>query len=105
MTLDIQAALEQLRTGEEPVRRRVVEELGRSGRPEAITPLLLAVADESWPVRQSAAELLAGFAEATLLPHLEKALRNDEDAGMRNAAMEIYVKVGPSAAPALLTLL
>jgi len=105
MTLDIQAALEHLRSGEEPTRRRVVEELGRSGQPEAITPLLLAVADESWPVRQAATELLATFDEAALLPHLEAALRNDEDAAMRNAAMEIYVKMGPAAPPALLALL
>ena len=87
------------------MRRRVVEELGRSGRPEAITPLLLAVADESWPVRQAATELLATFDEAALLPHLEAALRDDEDAAMRNAAMEIYVKMGPAAPPALLALL
>src|SRR3954465_14619068 len=82
VTLDINAALEQLRNGEEPVRRRVVEDLGRSGRPEAITPLLLAVADESWPVRQAATELLAAFDETALLPHLEAALRDDEDAAM-----------------------
>src|SRR5882672_2746759 len=105
MTLDIQAALEHLRSGEEPVRRRVVDELGRSGQPEAITPLLLAVADESWPVRQAATELLATFDEAALLPHLEAALRDDEDAALRNAAMEIYVKMGPAAPAALLALL
>ena len=83
----------------------MVEELGRSGQPEAITPLLLAVADESWPVRQAATELLATFDEAALLPHLEAALRDDEDAAMRNAAMEIYVKMGAAAPPALLALL
>ncbi|PYQ21933.1 MAG: hypothetical protein DMF81_13890 [Acidobacteria bacterium] len=105
MTLDIQAALESLRSGEEPVRRRVVEELGRSGQPEAVAPLLVAVADESWPVRQAAAEALAAFPEEALLPRLEAALRNDEDAGMRNAAMEIYVKLGPRAGEALLQLL
>ena len=53
--MDIAAAIESLRTGEESVRRRVVDELGRSGRPEAIEALLLAVGDESWPVRQAAA--------------------------------------------------
>src|SRR5688572_13811996 len=103
--IDIRAAVESLRTGEESTRRRVVEELGRSGRPEAITPLLMAVADESWPVRQAAAERLAAFEQAALLPHLEQALRDDEDAARRNAAMEIYVKMGPAALPALLALL
>src|SRR5688572_25999190 len=42
--IDIQAAIESLRTGEEAARLRVVDELGRSGRAEAITPLLIAVA-------------------------------------------------------------
>src|SRR5437867_5375801 len=105
MTLHRTAAPESLRTGEEPVRRRVVEELGRSGQPEAVTPLLMAVADESWPVRQAAAEALVAFDEAPLLPQLEAALRNDEDAGMRNAAMEIYVRLGPRVGEALLRLL
>ena len=103
--IDIQAALESLRSGEEAARRRVVEELGRSGRPEAIPPLLMAVADESWPVRQAAAERLVAFDQAALLPHLEKALRDDDDAAMRNAAMEIYVKMGPAAARPLMALL
>src|SRR6185436_12459790 len=102
--IDVEAAIESLRTGEETARRRVVDELGRSGRAEAIPPLLMAVSDESWPVRQAAAERLALFDQAALLPHLETALRNDEDAAMRNASMEIYVKIGPAAVPALLAL-
>src|SRR5699024_11838498 len=43
--IDIQQAIETLRTGEESVRRRVVDDLGRSGRAEAIAPLLMAVAE------------------------------------------------------------
>src|SRR5688500_6188576 len=103
--IDIRAAIESLRSGEEAARRRAVEELGRSGRPEAIAPLLMAVTDESWPARQAAVERLAAFDAAVLLPHLEQALRDDADAAVRNAAMEIYVKMGPSAGPALLALL
>lgn len=103
--IDIQAALESLRSGEESVRRRVVEQLGQSRAPEAITPLLLAVGDESWPVRQAAAESLAAFDESALLPYLESALRDDENAAMRNASMEIYVKMGASAVLPLLHLL
>ena len=106
MTLDIQAAARRRSArGEESVRRAVVEELGRSGQPEAIAPLLVAVADESWPVRQAAAEQLAAFAREALLPALEAALRDGENAGMRNAAMEIYVRLGPAAAAPLLALL
>ena len=99
--IDIQAALDSLRTAEESVRRQVVEELGRSGQAEAILPLLMAVGDESWPVRQAAAELLAAFDDSALLPSLEAALRDDENAALRNAAMEIYVKMGAAASGAV----
>ncbi len=80
-----------VRHGEEPARRRAVADLGGSGRPEAIAPLLVAVGDESWAVRQAAVEALAGFPPEALLPALEAALRDGDDAGSRNAAMEIYV--------------
>ncbi len=105
MTLDIEAALEALRTGEESVRRETVELLAASGSERAIKPLLVAVGDESWPVRQASAERLAAFDPALLLPVLEGALRDEEDAAIRNAAMEIYVKMGAAAIAPLLRLL
>jgi HEAT repeat protein len=105
MAIDIQSALECLRSGEESARRRVVDELGRSHAEEAIPPLLLAVADDSWPVRQAASEQLLGFPPALLLPALEEALRDEVNAGRRNAAMEIYVRLGPAAVDPLLGLL
>lgn len=105
MTVDVRAALSSLRSGEESVRRRVVAELGEWRRPEAIAPLLLAVADEIWSVRQAAADHLAAFGPETLLPALEAALRDHENATMRNAAMEIYVRLGGRAVPALIELL
>jgi HEAT repeat protein len=105
MTLDVQAAMASLRSGEESVRRAVVEHLGQSGQPEAVGPLLVAVADDSWPVRQAAVEQLAAFRLEVLLPALEGALRDGENASVRNAAMEIYVRLGPAAAAPLLALL
>ena len=105
MSPDLQAALLALRRGEETARRRAVSELAGSLRPEAIAPLLGAVSDDSWGVRQAAIEALAAFPQESLLPALESALRDDEDAGLRNAAMEIYVRLGGSAAPPLLALL
>ena len=100
--LDIQAAIASLRHGEESVRRAVVEELGRSGRPEAVSPLLVAVADDSWPVRQAAVDQLAAFPGGVLLPALDAALRDGENASLRNAAMEIYVRLGAGALTPLL---
>jgi HEAT repeat protein len=105
MSLDIQAAFRSLRSGEEAVRREVVDELGRSGRPEALEPLLVAVTDESWPVRQAASAHLAAFAVPLLLPALEHALRDDANAAIRNAAMEIYVRLGSAAGAPLVSLL
>ena len=87
------------------MRRRVVDDLGRSRAPAAIAPLLLAVADEIWSVRQAASDHLAGFDPTTLLPALETALRDHDNATMRNAAMEIYVRLGAAATPALIALL
>ena len=105
MSLDIQAAMESLRTADESVRRELVEQLGRSQDPSAIPALLLAMADESWPVRQAAIAYLLGYALPELVVPLEAALRDDADAGLRNAAMEIFVKLGAGAVPPLLGLL
>ena len=65
----------------------------------------MAVSDDSWNVRQAAIDALAGLARESLLPSLEVALRDGADAGLRNAAMEIYVRLGAVAGPPLLVLL
>ena len=104
MTFDASQALETLRHGEEHARRRVVADLAASGRREALAPLLVAVGDESWAVRQAAIEALARVAPEALLPVLEAALRDGDDASARNAAMEIYVRLGASATAPLLAL-
>ena len=102
--MDAAAALEILRHGEEHARRRAVAELAGSQLREAIPPLLVAVGDESWAVRQAAVEALARLSPEALLPTLEAALRDGDDAGSRNAAMEIYVRLGATAVQPLLTL-
>src|SRR5215472_8449659 len=103
--MDIHLELEALRSGEESLRRQVVDRLGRSGLKEAIPALLAALGDESWPVRQAATDRLKEFDPRLLLPALETALRDGEDAGLRNAAMEVYVSLGPSSVEPLLKLL
>src|SRR4026209_2498310 len=103
--MDIQKATESLRGGEESVRRRAVDELGRSRSAAAIDLLLMAVGDESWPVRQAAADHLLDFDPGALLPALERSLRDNANAGMRNAALEIYVRLGAAALAPLLALL
>ena len=98
MSLDVEGALHALESGEEAARRRAVGQLGASGQQGAIRPLLVAVGDESWSVRQDAIEALTGFPPKSLLPVLESALREASDAGLRNASMEIYVRLGPPGA-------
>ena len=71
MSLDFQAALDALRSGEEAVRRATVDQLGRSGLREAIGPLLMAVGDDSWPVRQAATERFAAALATLNLPTLD----------------------------------
>ncbi|MBN2371033.1 MAG: HEAT repeat domain-containing protein [Vicinamibacteria bacterium] len=105
MTIDIDSARTLLMTGEESARRRAVDELSRARSPEAIMLLLTAVADEAWTVRQAASDHLSAFDTTPLLPVLETALRNHENATIRNSAMEIYVRLGIAAVPALVALL
>src|SRR5258708_3360247 len=105
MSPDLQAALQTLRSGEESARRQAVVALGGSGLTEALPALLTAVADESWPVRQAATDQLAAFPADLLLPALETALRDHANATVRNAAMEIYVRLGATGVPPLLALL
>ena len=101
MALDPVAALQTLRHGEEHARRRTVAELAGSGSREAIAPLLVAVGDESWAVRQAAIEALAQMASDALLPALEAALRdgelsraNADDAYRRIVALKRRVAAG-----------
>ena len=105
MSIDIPGALEVLKVGEETARRQAVDRLAASVHPDAIPPLLLAVGDDSWGVRQAAIEALAAFPSPALVPALEAALREGQDAGLRNAAMEIYVRLGADAVEPLVTLL
>lgn len=94
MTIDVRAALETLRTGEESRRREAVEQLAAEGSSAAAGPLLTAVSDDSWTVRQAALDHLVTYPASALLPALDAALRDDADAGLRNAAIEVYVKRG-----------
>ncbi len=105
MTADLETIRRSLRTGEESVRRRLVEQLGQSRQPQTIPLLLVAVTDEVWTVRQAASEALASFSLSVLLPALESSLRDHENASSRNAAMEIYVGLGAAVVPQLIVLL
>ncbi len=87
----------------EEVRRRRVHEL--LGRPLADSMGILAAAlgDESWRVRREAIEVIVssspGIGQVTALVEL---LRDDDNAGLRNATAEAIMRIGASALPALI---
>lgn len=70
-----------------------------------VSDLVRLIADSSPEYRQKAKDivLMAGF--EVCLPILEAAVRNDEDADLRNGAMEALVAFGEMAVPHLSSLL
>ena len=87
----------------EELRRRRVHQL--MGRPlsESMEIVSAALGDESWRVRREAIEVLVssnpGVEQVRSLVEL---LRDDENAGLRNATAEAVMRIGSAAVPALL---
>ncbi|HKL48519.1 MAG TPA: HEAT repeat domain-containing protein, partial [Desulfuromonadales bacterium] len=66
--------------------------------------IYLALGDDSWRVRKEAVELFLGRPEnARYADEVVKLLHSEENAGLRNAAMEILIKLGRQAVPHLLS--
>lgn len=63
--------------------------------------LLKALPDKDWWGRQRAIRDIITRPEEEYLIHLEEGLRNDDDANVRNAVMEVYRALGSRALPAL----
>ena len=69
----------------------------------AIDLLISSLGDNSWRVRKIAVELLSGFMDrAKILPFLIDCLRSEDNAGLRNAAVEIFENIGAGAVDTLL---
>ncbi len=89
---------------DEETRYRLVQE--QAGRPfqESRAPLFAALGDESWRVRKQAVEILLSMRPATDALHdLIELLRDEENAGLRNAAAELLVRLGERAVEVLLS--
>lgn len=98
--------------GDEEARRMAVEALHRfaetDGVQEAAIVALKSLADESWRVRKSAATMLLSepFIELEWLSQpLIEALRNDENAGLRNSSAEVLEKLGERSVESLIATL
>lgn len=88
--------------GDEEGRRSAVDALAGLRGNEAMELILSALGDQSWRVRKTAEEALEGFlGDEGLVPSLISALRSGENAGLRNSAAAVLVRVGGPAVPYL----
>lgn len=67
--------------------------------------LLLLVADEDQGLKPAAMDCLLSMEFAAIYPVLESAVRNDDNADLRNSAMEVLVQFGKLSVPRLVKLL
>ena len=69
----------------------------------AVNLLVASLGDESWRVRKIAVELLSGFEDKEdMLPLLIDCLRSEDNAGLRNSAVEALETIGAGAIDSLL---
>jgi len=90
---------------DEEVRSRGIERMALEGGRSAVPYLLSAMTDESLRLRNKARALMLQMDRTDVLPYLEDALRDNDNAGLRNAAMDIYVFLGKESLHALHRLL
>ncbi|MCB9596432.1 MAG: HEAT repeat domain-containing protein [Sandaracinaceae bacterium] len=84
-------------------RRRATAALARTDATDRGALLLAALGDEDWRVRKEAARVAADVAEPWgLIPDLVDALVQNDNVGLRNAALEVLERLGPRSASALL---
>lgn len=89
-----------LRAGEPEVRRRAAKDIAALPAPESCELLLLALGDDDWRVRKEAAEIAARVEPRTAVVFaIARALAEQENVGLRNAAVEALVMIGPDAVP------
>jgi HEAT repeat protein len=85
---------------EPEVRRLATQEIPGLPAPDACDLLLVALADADWRVRKEAATMAAQVEPRTAVVFaIARALGEREDVGLRNAAVEALVSIGPDAVP------
>lgn len=94
---------DRLAAQEEELRLQGLKELGRLGIGESLPALHRALGDESWRVRKEAVDLfLALPAASSLCGEICEHLHSQDNAGLRNAAVEILTRIGRPSLPLLL---
>lgn len=87
----------------EEIRYQAVRRIPEAFEKPPIEHLMTALGDESWRVRKCASEVLTQVdTSPELIRALIKALGEEDNAGLRNSATEVLIKIG---APAVLDLL
>jgi HEAT repeat protein len=102
MVHKLQKLKENLFSPDEETRRLAVAGLNCYPVTEIKGCLFRALADESWRVRKEAVELISTIsASADMTEELIELLRSQDNAGLRNAAVEILVRLGANAVSVL----
>lgn len=85
---------------EPEVRRRAAQEIPSLPAPESCELLLLALGDDDWRVRKEAAMIATKVEPRTAVVFaVARALAERENIGLRNAAVEALILIGPDAIP------
>jgi HEAT repeat protein len=82
-------------------RREATVDLGREGSP-ALPLLFRAMADPDWRVRKTAVEAILSVGGERVVAGLIQALSAQDNAGMRNSAVEALIRIGSPAVDVLL---
>lgn len=91
---------ERLAAAEPEVRRVATMEIPALPAPDSCELLLVALADRDWRVRKEATAIAAKVEPRTAVVFaVSRALGDRDDIGLRNAAVEALVAIGPDAVP------
>jgi HEAT repeat protein len=90
----------RLLDGEPEVRRRAAQEIPALPAPDSCELLLSALGDDDWRVRKEAAAVATRVEPRTAVVFaIARVLAERENIGLRNAAVEALVLIGPDAVP------
>lgn len=90
----------RLRDAEPEARRLATQDIPRLPAPESCELLVIALGDEDWRVRKEAAIIATRVEPRTAVVFaVARALGERDDVGLRNAAVEALVGIGPDAVP------
>ncbi|PLX18218.1 MAG: hypothetical protein C0601_05300, partial [Candidatus Muiribacterium halophilum] len=92
-----------LNEGSKDLRMYAVMALGEYRNESAIIPLINALSDKAWPVRNSAANALKNFGSLALLPVLKSLLSNNDD--VRFWSRKVFEEIAPRDIDLLIRLL